>query len=253
MAGPRRIGAPASVEAGMVALYRRAWLLARLAVERAVAKGVTSRKELKKVILAELRQLHLQRVLGLFGSKISKAVRRGVKAATRVDPGELEAVVKATASWVRESIAALVFDLVGEAIVVDSIRRKVSSLLGNTTEAIKAGADVGKRLGAMAVKAHRRVAAMARRSALRLGGTVNRIAQRAVGVRRYTWRTQRDNRVRDSHAARERKIFRWSDPPSGGHPGSEPNCRCWASPILRPGLGLFVVAIPAQEEEEAST
>lgn len=47
----------------------------------------------------------------------------------------------------------------------------------------------------------------------------------------YIWRTQRDSKARSSHAEREGKIFRWDDPPEGGHPGEDSNCRCWAEEI----------------------
>lgn len=47
----------------------------------------------------------------------------------------------------------------------------------------------------------------------------------------YIWRTRDDNNVRSHHANREGMIFQWSKPPKGGHPGSEPNCRCWAEPL----------------------
>lgn len=37
--------------------------------------------------------------------------------------------------------------------------------------------------------------------------------------------------VRDSHAAYDDRVFRWDDPPPGGHPGQAHNCRCWSEPI----------------------
>lgn len=46
----------------------------------------------------------------------------------------------------------------------------------------------------------------------------------------YTWRTAGDERVRSSHAANEGRIFAWADAPPIGHPGTEPNCRCWPEP-----------------------
>ena len=46
----------------------------------------------------------------------------------------------------------------------------------------------------------------------------------------YVWRTAGDGRVRGSHAARNGQIFAWADPPEHGHPGQEPNCRCWPEP-----------------------
>lgn len=44
----------------------------------------------------------------------------------------------------------------------------------------------------------------------------------------YVWETQEDDRVRPEHAAREGQVFKWSDPPAGGNPGSEYGCRCSA-------------------------
>ena len=49
-------------------------------------------------------------------------------------------------------------------------------------------------------------------------------------TRFYVWRTQEDDRVRHSHAERHGQIFARTDPPRGGHPGTEPGCRCWAEP-----------------------
>ncbi|KFC69211.1 phage head morphogenesis protein, SPP1 gp7 family [Devosia sp. LC5] len=46
----------------------------------------------------------------------------------------------------------------------------------------------------------------------------------------YVWRSAGDERVRDTHAALSGQVFAWSDPPPHGHPGSEPNCRCWPEP-----------------------
>ncbi|MGB3338545.1 MAG: phage minor head protein [Devosia sp.] len=51
---------------------------------------------------------------------------------------------------------------------------------------------------------------------------------RATGC--YVWHTTGDDRVRSAHAARDDRVFRWTHQPIGGHPGTEPNCRCWATP-----------------------
>ena len=44
----------------------------------------------------------------------------------------------------------------------------------------------------------------------------------------YIWRTVRDGKVRGAHAVREGKLFSWTNPPPGGHPAEDYNCRCWA-------------------------
>jgi hypothetical protein len=46
-------------------------------------------------------------------------------------------------------------------------------------------------------------------------------------------RSRDDAKVRDSHAAYDDRVFRWDDPPEGGHPGAAHNCRCYAEPIVQ--------------------
>lgn len=48
----------------------------------------------------------------------------------------------------------------------------------------------------------------------------------------YIWRTRRDGKVRSAHAEREGQIFLWDEPPEGGHPGEDYNCRCTAEPYF---------------------
>jgi len=73
---------------------------------------------------------------------------------------------------------------------------------------------------------------IARDQILTLNSQMNEYRQREIGVSSYVWRTMGDNRVRPRHTAREGKVFFWNNPPSGGHPGSEVLCRCFAEPNL---------------------
>lgn len=50
----------------------------------------------------------------------------------------------------------------------------------------------------------------------------------------YIWHTKEDGKVRQSHAKRDGKIFAYSNPPKGGHPGEAYGCRCWAEPVQMP-------------------
>ncbi len=55
----------------------------------------------------------------------------------------------------------------------------------------------------------------------------------------YIWRTQDDDKVRSSHAHRDGEIYSRDNPPPGGHPGKDYNCRCYAEPYT-----------PADEDEQ---
>lgn len=61
-----------------------------------------------------------------------------------------------------------------------------------------------------------------------LFGYLNQAQQQAMGIEFYVWNTQHDARVREGHAERDDKIFRWDHPPEGGHPSQDFGCRCYA-------------------------
>ena len=57
--------------------------------------------------------------------------------------------------------------------------------------------------------------------------------QKDLGIDSYIWQTSEDSRVRPEHAAMNGKVIQWNKPPSIGHPGFEPRCRCRAKPVFK--------------------
>ena len=55
---------------------------------------------------------------------------------------------------------------------------------------------------------------------------LTRARHQQLGIEEFIWRTARDGRVRDSHAALEGTRHRYDDPPSEGLPGEPILCRC---------------------------
>lgn len=78
----------------------------------------------------------------------------------------------------------------------------------------------------------KQAALIARDQVNKLNGALTRMRQTNLGIRQYIWRTSRDERVRTKHLDREGQTFDWDDPPDGGHPGQEVNCRCTAEPVI---------------------
>lgn len=67
----------------------------------------------------------------------------------------------------------------------------------------------------------------------KLNGNVSRHLQTSAGIEEYRWRDSRDRRVRDTHAAHNGNIYKWSDPPiDTGNPGEDYQCRCTAEPVF---------------------
>ncbi|HNC59882.1 MAG TPA: minor capsid protein [Leptospiraceae bacterium] len=104
-------------------------------------------------------------------------------------------------------------------------------LKGKTTDEIKEIVKKTLKVG------DGRAANIGRDQTNKLAGLINSERQKKIGIKEFTWRTKKDNRVRDSHEALEGKPFDWItgaqgllDMPSSRFPGDDPNCRCWAEP-----------------------
>ena len=94
--------------------------------------------------------------------------------------------------------------------------------------------------------------AMEERLLRAFAGLINQLRQEDLGIEAYIWRSQDDAKVRDSHAEYDDQVFRWDDPPAGGHPGEAHNCRCYAEPIAPAPQSNVVLAdsdgsIPPQD------
>jgi hypothetical protein len=79
-------------------------------------------------------------------------------------------------------------------------------------------------------------------------GLINQLRQQDLGIERYIWRSRDDSKVRDSHAMYDDRVFRWDEPPAGGHPGQSHNCRCYAEPVApgsRNDVILAELTLPA--------
>ena len=71
-------------------------------------------------------------------------------------------------------------------------------------------------------------------------GDVTKERQTSAGIPGYVWRTLKDGRVRDNHAAVNGMYFDWKNPPTAGthgkrvHPGQDYRCRCFPEPAFGP-------------------
>lgn len=90
-------------------------------------------------------------------------------------------------------------------------------------------ADISHQMGVTESRAK----LIARDQMSKVNASINEAKQAGLGVDKYEWSTSGDERVRETHAAHEGKIFRWDSPPADtGHPGEDVNCRCVAIPVI---------------------
>lgn len=83
---------------------------------------------------------------------------------------------------------------------------------------------------------------IARTETARSNASINQARAMAVGSGQYRWHNSGDEVVRDSHKfykgeKLQGRIFSWDAPPTlsdgmKGHPGTFPNCRCFAEPMF---------------------
>jgi SPP1 gp7 family putative phage head morphogenesis protein len=79
---------------------------------------------------------------------------------------------------------------------------------------------------------------IARTETARAASNLVEARARYVGSEGYIWRTSGDSDVRLLHKKLDATAQKWDDPPiimdngSRGHPGTCPNCRCFAEPVI---------------------
>lgn len=103
-------------------------------------------------------------------------------------------------------------------------------------------AELQKQLGMSTEVAETRAMLIARTETARANAAVNQARAMSVGSSQYRWHNSGDGAVRHSHKTYKGKplqgrIFSWDEPPTlddgmTGHPGTFPNCRCFAEPVF---------------------
>ena len=103
-------------------------------------------------------------------------------------------------------------------------------------------AELQKQMGMTEEVAINRAQLIARTETARANAAINQARAMSVGSGQYRWHNSGDAAVRHSHKFYRGKrlqgmIFSWDDPPTlddgmTGHPGTFPNCRCFAEPVF---------------------
>ena len=102
--------------------------------------------------------------------------------------------------------------------------------------------ELEEQMGFSTEQAINRAMLIARTETARSTAYINQARATAVGSRQYRWHNSGDEAVRPSHKFYKGKrlqgmIFSWDKPPTledgmTGHPGTFPNCRCFAEPVF---------------------
>lgn len=90
--------------------------------------------------------------------------------------------------------------------------------------------DIAKDIRQVTDISKRRARLIARNAPLQYSGELTKHHQLSSGIKKYRWQTSGDERVRNTHKARNNIVYSWDGP--GPHPRSESQCRCDAIPVL---------------------
>jgi SPP1 gp7 family putative phage head morphogenesis protein len=116
--------------------------------------------------------------------------------------------------------------------LVEKLQESKESVEFNGPETAEAALSVAKALEKSDDIARRHANFIARDQMGKFNASIHEAQAKASGASQYVWRTSLDQRVRASHKVREGKIFNYDKPPSGGNPGIDFRCRCFAEAVL---------------------
>ena len=135
----------------------------------------------------------------------------------------LEDILVATT---RENVALI------RSIPEEYFKQLETVVFSGTTQG-NAASSMTKQIQKIGKTTEKRAKLIARDQTAKLNSALNQQRAQNLGSDEYIWRTARDDRVRDNHATKNGKIFKWSEPPEDtGHPGQDIQCRCIAQPII---------------------
>lgn len=148
----------------------------------------------------------------------------GVDLQNIIQNEDLEDILVATT---RENVSLI------RSIPEEYFKNLESIVFTGTTQGSKAGSMI-KQIQKLNKSTQKRAKLIARDQTSKLNSSLNQQRQQNLGVEEYVWRTAEDGKVRDSHASKNGKTFRWDSPPKDtGHPGNDIQCRCVAQPIIK--------------------
>lgn len=142
----------------------------------------------------------------------------GIDLSAVIRDEDIEGLLKIATSY----SASLVTNMTDDAI------KRIESAVYSATINGDSVTNLRKTLQEQLGISQRRAKLIARDQTSKLYGDMDRIRQTQAGITSYEWLASMDERTRPLHASYNGRTFKWSEPPSDGHPGSAINCRCVA-------------------------
>ncbi len=155
-------------------------------------------------------------------------------------------------TWLKPKVSEFVTRNVALIKTIDSrFFTEIAALVTEESNKGERWEDLAKRLQERTGVAESRAKLIARDQVSKFYSELNTARQSSLGIKKATWRTANDNRVRDEHEALNGELYDLANPPDGG-PGHAVGCRCYGDPDLESALETGVeseMRAPEPEEE----
>lgn len=164
----------------------------------------------------------------LAGSRISRPSLAGYRKKYAAAGMDIMGSLSATGEEITESMvsAGIEENVALIKSIPEQLHGKVQSIIMEGVTKGESTATIAEKLRAIFPQAYKKCEFIARDQAGKFYGTMTRVRMMDNGFKTFIWSTMKDDRVRDSHAALEGKVFTWEEGWNGIFPGQEPGCRC---------------------------
>ena len=193
----------------------------------------------------------------------TKALLKAARAKLKGNPfvqADMEAITKRIASgtekWQRRQLLKQLHAVVGADVLLPNapitkhingfmktnvalIKNIPEKIIGDVSTTVINGVNAGRRSAHIARDIQeklnigkRRAKLIARDQVGTLYSEITAERHKAIGVKKFAWRTAGDERVRPEHAAIADNIYEYDKPPHGELPGFPINCRCYPDPVF---------------------
>lgn len=146
----------------------------------------------------------------------------GIDLGTILSPVDVTQTVEAALAWN--------VDLIRN--VSDEARQRVANSVFRGVNERRPAREIAKELREGLGMSRQRALLIASDQTAKLTSQLDQARQEQAGFDRYVWRHSGKRFPRETHVAREGKIFEWAKAPADGHPGAAIRCGCRAQAYL---------------------
>lgn len=117
----------------------------------------------------------------------------------------------------------------------DDLRRRVSQTVSESVTAGRSASDLSKRLREQMDVSRSRADLIATDQTAKVNSELSQFRAQEAGIKKYVWRTSKDERVRSRHRGLDGRVYEYGKPTGaeeGLPPGLPIRCRCTAEPVI---------------------